>query len=84
MLGKGLLRVSTSPPKPRMASHGVSQTLSAHACSKNLDFLITTEGRLARAPTPTQPPCFASLDAMVDALEKLQLHALEAHAPEGN
>jgi hypothetical protein len=52
--------------------------------SKNLDFLITVEGELARPPAPVQPPRSASLDAIIEALEKLQLHASEAHASEGN
>jgi hypothetical protein len=49
-----------------------------------MDFLITAEERLAWAPTPVQPPYFTSLDTIVEALEKLKPHALEARTLEGN
>jgi hypothetical protein len=42
------------------------------------------DGGLARAPAPVQPPCFIDIDAVIKALEELQLHALEAHAPGGD
>jgi hypothetical protein len=66
-----------------MASHGVSWAPGAHARFGNLD-LITAEEGLALAPAPIQPPCSASLDAVVGALEKLQLRAPEACAPKSN
>jgi hypothetical protein len=34
-----------------MASHGVSWILGAHIRFESLDFFVTTEGELARAPT---------------------------------
>jgi hypothetical protein len=46
----------------------------------SLDFFVTTEGELARAPAPIQPLCSASLEIVVEALEELQLHALEVRA----
>jgi hypothetical protein len=42
------------------------------------------EGGLAGALAPIQPPHSTSLDASVEALERLQLHASEARAPRGN
>ena len=50
-------------------------------CFGSLDFFVTTEGELARAPAPVQLLRSTNLDATVVALEDLQLHALEAHAP---
>jgi hypothetical protein len=50
-------------------------------CFESLDFIVTTEGELARAPTP-QAPRATSLDAVIRALEELCLGALEACAPE--
>ena len=46
---------------------------------ESLDFFITTKGELARAPAPVQLLRSTSLDATVEALEELRLHALEAH-----
>jgi hypothetical protein len=37
-----------------------------------------------RAPAPIQPLCSTGLDAVVKALEELQLHAPKAHAPRGD
>jgi len=45
----------------------------------SLDFIMTTEGELVQAPAAIQPLHSAGLDAIVEALEELQLHALEAH-----
>ena len=45
---------------------------------ENLDFIITTEGELAQAPTAVQPLHFTCLDAIAEVLEELQLHAPEA------
>jgi hypothetical protein len=67
-----------------MASHGVGWTPGAHVRSRSLDFLVTTDGMLARALAPVWPPCSASLDAIIEALEELQPHAPKAHAPRGN
>ena len=64
-----------------MASHGVSWVSGAHVCFGSLDFFITTEGELARAPAPVQLLCSTGLDAIVEALKKLQLRAPEAHVP---
>ena len=64
-----------------MASHGVSWVPSPHVHFGNLDFIITMEGELAQVPAIVQPLHSASLNAIAKALEELQLHALEAHAP---
>ena len=62
-----------------MASHGVSWVSGAHVRFGSLDFFITTEGELAWALAPIQLLRSTGLDATVEALEKLQLHAPEAH-----
>jgi hypothetical protein len=67
-----------------MGSHGVSRTSGAHTRLGSLDFLVTTDGMLARALAPVRPPRSASLDAVVEALEELLPHASEARAPRGN
>jgi hypothetical protein len=59
----------------------MSWTPGAHACSRYLYFLIIVEGKLERAPTLVQPLHFTGLDAVVEALEKLQSYAPEAHTP---
>ena len=64
-----------------MASHGVSWVPSAHVRFRNLDFIVTTEGELAQVPVAVQPLHSASLDAIAESLEELQLHALEARTP---
>ena len=64
-----------------MASHSVSWVPSVHVRFGNLDFIITTEGELAQVPTAVQPLHAAGLDTIAEALEELQLHAPEAHAP---
>ena len=64
-----------------MASHKVSWVLRAHVCFGDLDFIIMVEGELVQAPTAVQPLHSAGLNAIVEALEELQLHAPEAHAP---
>ena len=64
-----------------MASHGVSWVPGVHVRFRSLDFIIMMEGELAQAPTTVQPLHFAGLDAIIEALEELQLHALEAHVP---
>jgi hypothetical protein len=67
-----------------MASHGVSWTTGAHTHLGSLDFLITMDGMLAWSPALVRPSCFSSLDTIVEALEELQPHALEACASNGN
>ena len=52
-----------------------------HVRFESLDFFVTTEGELARAPTPVQLLCSTSFNTTVEALEEQQLHALEACAP---
>ena len=64
-----------------MASHNVSWVLGAHVRFGNLDFIIMTEGELVRAPVIVQPLHSTGLDMIAEALEELQLHAPEAHAP---
>jgi hypothetical protein len=49
---------------------------------RSLDFVITMEGELVQAIMLVQPPPPTSLDAIVEALEELQLSALEARAPQ--
>jgi hypothetical protein len=63
-----------------MASHDIDWTPGAHVCFGSLDFIVTTEGELARAPAP-QTPLAIGLDETIEALEELQLSAPEAHAP---
>ena len=50
----------------------------------DLDFIITMEGGLVQAPTTIQPLHFIGLDAITEALEELQLHAIEARALESD
>ena len=64
-----------------MASHNVRWVLDRHVLFQNLDFIVTMEGELAWPPVVIQPLCFAGLDLIAEALEELQLHALEACAP---
>ena len=52
-----------------------------HVLFGNLDFIVTTEGELVRPPITVQPLHFTSTDAIAEALEELQLHAMEAYAP---
>jgi hypothetical protein len=54
-----------------MASHGVSWVLGAHVHFRNLDFFVTMEGELARAPTPVQPLHSIGIDTVVEAFEEL-------------
>jgi len=51
---------------------------------RNLDFIITTEGELVQVPAAVQPLHSADLEAIVEALEELQLHAPEAHTLESD
>ena len=70
--------------RPRMASHGVSWVPGVHMRFGNLDFIILTEGELAQVLAAVQPLHSTGLDMIVEALEELQLHAMEAHAPRSN
>jgi hypothetical protein len=63
-----------------MAGHSISWILGVHVRFGTLDFVITTDGERVRALAPAQPPLATGLDAIDEALEELQLHALEAHA----
>jgi hypothetical protein len=51
-----------------------------HVCFGTLDFVVTAEEEQVQALAPAQPPLTTSLNAIDEALEELQLHALEAHA----
>ena len=64
-----------------MAIHGASWVLGMHLHFGNLDFIVTMEGELMQAPIAVQPLHLTSLDVIAEALEELQLHAPEAHAP---
>ena len=64
-----------------MASHNISWVPSAHVRFGNLDFTVTMEGELVRAPIVVQPLHSTGLDTIAEALEELWLHALEAHTP---
>ena len=64
-----------------MASHDITWVLGTHVRFEDLDFIIMTEGELARAPIVIQPLHSAGLDAIAEALEELWQHALEARAP---
>ena len=61
-----------------MAINGVSWVPGAHVRFGNLDFFITMEEGLVQAPAVVQPLHFTGLDTIVEALEELWLHALEA------
>ena len=50
----------------------------------DLDFIVTTEGELVMAPATVRPLPSTGLDAITEALEELQLHALEARALRSN
>ena len=64
-----------------MASHGVSYVLGEHVCFWNLEFIILMEEELAQVPAAIQTLHSTVLDTVAEALEELQLHAPEAHAP---
>ena len=63
-----------------MASHNLSWVPGTHVRFRDLDFIVTTEGELAMAPTTIRPLHSTSLDAIAEALEELWPHPLEAHA----
>jgi hypothetical protein len=66
-----------------MASRSVSWVPGTHVYFGNLNFFITSEGELTRAPTPIQSPRSIDVDTIVEALEELWLHVPEVHAPGG-
>ena len=51
---------------------------------EDLDFIVTMKGELAMTPATIRPLHSSSLDIITEGLEELQLHALEAHAPESD
>ena len=57
-----------------MDSHGVSWVSITHVRFGSLDFVVTTEGELAQAPSAVQPLHSVDLDAIIEVLEELQLH----------
>ena len=67
-----------------MASHNVSWVLGAHMHFGNLDFIVTMEGELVRAPVVVQPLHSTGLDSIAEALEELQLYAPKAHTPKSD
>ena len=46
-----------------------------------LDFIVSTEGELARANSPTTPPQAISLDAVTKTLGEMRLHTSGTRAP---
>ena len=54
-----------------MASHGISWVSGAHVRFRDLDFIITVEGELTRAPIVVQPLHSTILDTIAEALEEL-------------
>ena len=64
-----------------MASHGVSWVPSVHVRFRSLDFFFTTEGEPAWAPVAVQLLRSTILNATVEPIEELRLHALKAHGP---
>ena len=64
-----------------MASHNLSWVPGTHMRFGDLDFIITTEEELVMAPAAVQSLHSTRLDTITEALEELQLHTLEAHAP---
>ena len=47
----------------------------------DLDFIVTAEGELARAPVIVQPLHSTSLDAITESLMELRLHMPKSRAP---
>ena len=64
-----------------MANHNISWVPGAHVRFGDLDFIVTMDGELAMAPTTIKPLHSTGLNAIAEALEELQLHTPEAHAP---
>ena len=64
-----------------MSSHNLCWVPSAHVRFRNLDFIVTAKEELVQAPATVRPLHSTGLDVVVEALEELQLHALESCAP---
>ena len=64
-----------------MASHGVCWVPGAHVRFEDLDFIVTTKGESAQSPAAVQPLHSAGLDAIVEALEELQLQSAGGPCP---
>ena len=56
-----------------MASHGISWVLGAHVRFRDLDFVVTVEGKLAWTPIVVQPFHPTDLDTITKMLEELWL-----------
>ena len=54
-----------------MVSHDISWVPGAHVRFGDLDFIVTVEGELARAPVIAQPLHSIGLDTIAKALEEL-------------
>ena len=67
-----------------MASHNLSWVLGTHLHFGDLDFIVMMKGELAMAPTVVEHLHSASLDMIIEALEGLQLYALEAYVAEND
>ena len=55
--------------------------MAIHVPFENLDFIVVMEGELVQVPAVVQALHSTSLDTIIEALEELQLHMPEAHAP---
>ena len=51
---------------------------------RDLDFIVTTERELVRAPATVQPLHSAGLDTIAEALEGLQPYAPKENAPKSH
>jgi hypothetical protein len=65
-----------------MACHNIGWVSGACMCYGSLDFVVTVEGDLERAPAPVLPSLAMGLDAIVETLEGLWLCPCESHALE--
>ena len=65
-----------------MASQKLSWVLGTHVRFGDLDFIITTEGELARAPVIIQTLHSTSPDAITNMLEELRVFGRELFSPE--
>jgi hypothetical protein len=62
-----------------MASHNIGWVPGAHVRFGGLDFIVTSEGDLVRAPAPVLPSLTTNLGTVIEAFEELQLRAPRAH-----
>jgi hypothetical protein len=65
-----------------MACHDVGWVLGVRMCFGSLDFIITIEGDLERAPILAQLLPVADLNVIFETLEGLRLHPPESRAPQ--